>query len=95
MSYPITAHAVVQARAIQHKSASQTNTRCRTSPQTSQEVVLMNTCPHPFSLPPFHTLLMFTLAKKRSDVDFRFEFGCVENGGKAYYDWQRLILKDL
>lgn len=45
VSYPITERAVVQARAIQHESASQTTTGCRTSPQTSQEVDLMNTCP--------------------------------------------------
>ncbi len=70
VSYPITARAVVQAFAIQHKSASQTTTGCRTSPQTSQEVDLMNTCPHPASLPPFHTLLVFTSATKRSDTAF-------------------------
>ncbi len=66
VSYPITARAVVQAFAIQHKSASQTTTGCRTSPQTSQEVDLMNTCPPP----RFFTTFPYTSRVYRSDAAF-------------------------
>lgn len=89
VSYPITARAVVQAFAIQHKSASQTTTGCRTSPQTSQEVDLMNTCPPTPLL--YHLSIHFSCLPQRRNAATPRSLGI----RKPRYDWQHAILRNL